>query len=222
VLSALLCLDPFPHGRLLPLPNVVLHLLYPTFKNFSRFGSLFSLCISLLAALGFSRAALSWGLTRKTAVFAAVLTVAAFESYCPTRPRVYDASLVPEEVHWLAMRSAPGIVAEYPMITRRHKYEPLYLTWQMHHGHPLVNKDYQGIGEEGHQRQVADYRDPAVVRRLAGWGVRYLLIHEYLDLRDRDPGREGSALLSRERLPARIGPAVRVFENPFASVFEIR
>lgn len=220
-LSALFCLDPRVAGGTGLLPSAWMYPIYPAFRNFSRFALLLSLGISLMAAEGFRRMTASLGTRRRAIVLVLLLLVAGFELYCPTTPRIYDASSVPAEIAWLARQQDDGIVAEYPMVPVRYRYEPLYLTWQVLHGHRLVNRDYSWIGEDRLHRQLGNPADPAVARRLQGMGVRYMVVHEYLALRDQDPGREGKPPVRGERLPARIGPARKVFEDPYASVFEI-
>jgi hypothetical protein len=220
--TALLCLDPVHDGKVFPLPNAVLYRFYPTFRFFSRFGLLLSLCACLLAAHGFASRTLLWKSRSRWLLFSLILVAAGFELYCPTTPRVMDASHAPRKVYqWLKDLPGDPVIAQYPMTSEQIQYQPAYMFWQIYHGKRMANLDYNDPVNEALRRQISDFRSERTVSLLKKRGVKYMVIHKYHYVADRFPGlnpREGNV---RMTLAPRLKGARLVKEWDDAGVYEI-
>lgn len=176
------------------------HAVVPMFRAYARLGVLAVMSLCVLAALGCD------AIARKmrggsVALIAVLAMVVADFAYIPWK-NVTDVSRVPEEYRWLAEQEGDFIVTEIPT-PRFTNYDRFY---QRIHGKRLLSNDRldQAADLREHFRiensrapfggAYADAKERELfhryVRRLAGYGVKYVIVHL------RDPFPENPVLRS--------------------------
>jgi hypothetical protein len=189
VVAAVLCLGPFLKvwgiQTELPLPYLLLCGLpgFAGLRDPARFGAIYTLCLSVLAAYGVARVLRHR--PRYSTLVAIVLCAAVLaESWIRPLPvaAVPVGTAVPAVYRWLAAQPPGQLVLELP-IGRGNKtvwaQQAEMMYYATYHWQPIVNGT-GGFAPPGYDHDVAQYNRfpaPAALRLLHARRVRYVLVH---------------------------------------------
>ena len=189
VVAAVLCLGPFLKvwgtQTEMPLPYLLLYGLpgFAGLRDPARFGAIYTLCLSVLAAYGVAR--LLRRRPRRSTLVASVLCAAVLaESWIRPLPvaAVPVGTAVPAVYRWLAAQPPGQPVLELPIglgnkAVWAQQAEMMY--YATYHWQPIVNGT-GGFAPPGYDHDVALYNSfpaTAALRLLRSRGVRYVIVH---------------------------------------------
>lgn len=196
--------------RHLPSVGWLMFELGPVFRFFSRAFILFSACLVVLGAIGFSRLDVRLGTTllRRAALAAVVFTLVALE-YTNAPPHVWTSDRSPPWVEAVERLPEAATIAHYPAATANSPRSLYYIFWQTKHRRSMTQPpaDPPAIALAEATRSL---RDPASIRRLRRAGVDYVVVHTDLPPQTRPPYQPA---LPPDALPPDAGAA-----NPLLAV----
>jgi hypothetical protein len=165
-------------GVAVPMPYTLLNEVTTVFRVAHRFAVLVMLAACLLAGLALAALLHRRALVLQAAVLAGLTFFVAVDLRAQPEPSTTEVSHAP--IYELLGRQAPGIVAEYPLSLA---YTALSQELFDHeaHEHPIFAGAGRGSGAESRKFELQFLLEERTVPDLAGYGVRYVLVHHPVD-----------------------------------------
>jgi hypothetical protein len=177
-------------GINVPFPDYFVFQLQSGWRIYERFVMVVMLGLCIVAAFGLLALTEGRGRRVRAAILIATAIIVPLDLWSKYEPNTLELT---EPSIYRTLHNLPaGIVAEYPIqpASSAEDYDELYN--QQFHGKPIINGFRPGTEDEAFALSVAHLNYPDTAGRLAGRGVRYVLLKHraYVDTIPR-PGRAG-------------------------------
>jgi len=201
----------------IPLPWLLLYLLFPPLRSFheqGRWGLVGMSGLAMLAGLGLTRwtARLQPGPRIALTALSVVLLMIEFNTQ-PLRPVISTAEMRRSVDEWLAQNAGSSVIIEYPL-SYTMKGQSLYYT--MAHRQKIVH-GYSPMRTAAYNAMIAvlaRWPEPAALDMLNQIGVRYVLVHAFVG--DAFEDKQLPRLLATPQLKL-----IEVFPTPIGNVRSI-
>jgi hypothetical protein len=162
-------------GLNIPLPSDVIYHITPTWQTFSRFVILLEVGLVIMMAAALTRTRQTLVGLRLVLVFAVIGLLLIVDLWASPARRTVSTTPTPAYA-WL--RDHPGgLVADYPILPAYDPASAQALYWGVYDEHPLF-QGYAALSTiESMKLDLADLGGPATAGKLAGYGVRYIVVH---------------------------------------------
>ena len=161
-------------GVWVPTPSWFVFHVTSTFRVYTRFVELLELGLCVLMAFALSRLFARRGRTGRLVLFGALGIVLVLDLW--SRPPVRAIPITPPAAYAWLKDHPGGIVADYPITPA---VDPAYnaLFWQMIDHHPLFQGFNDNSETESEKLDLVDLGEKKTAHDLAGYGVRYVVVH---------------------------------------------
>lgn len=162
-------------GISVPLPSDLIYHITPSWQTFTRFVILLELALVVMMAAALTQMRRTLTGRRLVLAFGLAGLLLAVDLWASPAQRTVSATPKPAYA-WL--RHHPGgIVADYPILPASNPSTAQALYWGAYDEHPL----FEGYGimttSESLKLDLADLGGPQTAGKLAGYGVRYIVVH---------------------------------------------
>jgi hypothetical protein len=161
------------------LPQYLLYKVFPMFRVYARLGAVVLLAVLVLAGFGLRELLAGAGTAKKRCLLLCLFSLLVTVEYAEFPPHRITEVREPEVYRWLAEDPEQFPIVEYPLGAGDDPYTTFqYKFYQRIHTKYLVNGAVAGTPADEFRKSIIDISKPDVIDKLAGIGVRYVLVHE--------------------------------------------
>jgi hypothetical protein len=157
------------------LPSDALYHLTPTWQTFTRFVILMEIALIFMMGAALTRLRRSLPTPRLWLAFTLIGLLLVVDLW-DRQPQRTASTSPPAAYAWLRTHQG-GIVADYPLLPANDSFTALSAFWGAYDRHPLLDGYAALSPDESMKLDLADLRDPQTAGKLAGYGVRYIVVH---------------------------------------------
>jgi hypothetical protein len=162
-------------GVQITLPSGALFQITPTWQTFARFVILLELALIIMMAAALAQLRRSLPARKVGLVFALIGLLLVVDLWA-REPKRTTSTTPPSAYAWLRAHQG-GTVADYPILPAYDPATASSLFWGAYDRHPLF-QGYAALSTiESMKLDLADLGGPATAGKLAGYGVRYIVVH---------------------------------------------